>query len=164
VSSASPRAAYPAADFNRGLRCTDDAEAFRNWMAAAEGGCIRAQFLVGLAFHLGRGVPVDFARAAAWYRKAAGSAEEHAIANLGVMGALGQDASADETDAYTWLQSAVGLGHEWLRPVLAVLEGRITKTGEPVDAERVLRTITPEIPDMTPCTQPGCDPSRCDVC
>ena len=132
-------------------------------MRAAESGCLRAQFLVGLAYHTGRGVAVDFERAAVWYRAAAGSGDGSAIANLGVMSLLGQGAPADDLDAYAWIQSAVGLGHEWLRPVLEILEQRIAGTGEAVEISRIIPELSPEAPVFRPCTQPGCDPSRCEV-
>jgi TPR repeat protein len=153
----------PAADYNRALRCASDADAFPCLLLAAEAGCLRAQFLVGLAYHLGRGVPVDYERAAHWYSRAAGSGDGNAIANLGVMSLLGQGSPMDDVDAYGWLQSAVGLGHEWLRPALNLLEQRITGRGETADADGILSAIAPETPAPGPCTQPGCDPSRCTV-
>lgn len=157
------QAPHPAADFNRALRCTDDTEAFRSLLRAAEDGCLRAQFLAGLAYHTGRGVAVDYQRAAAWYRRAAGGGDSNAITNLGVMNLLGQGTPADDLEAYTWMQSAVGLGHEWLRPALEIVERRITAPGSPVDAARILAAVAPEIPAFDPCTQPCCDPSRCNV-
>jgi uncharacterized protein len=156
-------AIHPAAAYNRSFRSANDVEALHSLEAAAESGCIRAQFLVGLAYHTGRGVALDFEQAARWYRKAAGGGDGHAIANLGIMSLLGQGAAADEVDAYTWLQSAVGLGHEWLRPALEVLERRITGSPDAADAAGILAAIAPEVPALGPCTQPGCDPSRCTV-
>jgi TPR repeat protein len=161
------RANHPGADFNRALACSNDADAFGRLLRAAEAGCLRAQFLVGLAYHTGRGVALDCERAGTWYRKAAGSGDSHAITNLGVMSLLGQGAPADELDAYTWIQSAVGLGHAWLRPVLDLLERRITG-GDGYDDgagdnRRILASVSPETPALGPCTQPGCDPSRCNV-
>jgi TPR repeat protein len=164
VNQPPSRAHHPEADFNRALRCSNDAEAFASLLRAAEDGCQRAQFLVGLAYHTGRGVAVDCERAGAWYRKAAGSGDSHAIANLGVMSLLGQGAPADDLEAYTWIQSAVGLGHQWLRPVLDLLERRITGAcGDAGDSGRILASVSPEAPALGPCTRPGCDPSRCNV-
>jgi TPR repeat protein len=157
------RANHPAADFNRALDCSNDADAFDSLLGAAEAGCLRAQFLVGLAYHTGRGVALDCERAGTWYRKAAGSGDSHAMANLGVMSLLGQGAPADDLDAYTWVQSAVGLGHAWLRPVLDLLERRVTGGGDAGDSDRILASVSPETPALGPCTQPGCDPSRCNV-
>ena len=157
------RANRAAVDFNRALQCSNDADAFDSLLRAAEAGCLRAQFLVGLAYHIGRGVALDYERAGTWYRKAAGSGDSHAIANLGVMSLLGQGAPADDLDAYTWVQSAVGLGHRWLRPVLDLLDRRVSGGGDAGDSERILASVSPEIPALRPCTQPGCDPSRCNV-
>ena len=64
-------ASQPMTDLNRALGCANDAEAFRSLLRAAQGGCLRAQSLAGLAYHTGRGVAVDFEQAAGWYRKAA---------------------------------------------------------------------------------------------
>ena len=154
---------HPAADFNRALRCSNDAEALDSLLRAAEDGCLRAQFLAGLAYHTGRGVAVDYQRAADWYRRAAGGGDSNAITNLGVMSLLGQGTPADDLEAYTWVQSAVGLGHDWLRPALDILERRIIAPGHPADAARILAAVAPEIPDLGPCTQPCCDPSRCNL-
>jgi len=153
----------PAAEFNRALRMTDDSGSFRSLLKAAETGCLRAQFLVGLAYHLGRGVAVDYALAGLWYRKAASGGDSTAMTNLGVMNLLGQGGAADELEAYTWMQSAVGMGHDWLRPAVEVLERRITAPGDPVDAARILAQVAPEIPNLGPCTRPDCDVSRCNL-
>ena len=161
MDETSSRAAHPAAEFNRGLRSGNDVEAFHSFLQAAESGCLRAQFLVGLAYQTGRGVAVDYDQAAAWYRRAAGSGDGNAIANLGVMSLLGQGNPADDLEAYTWIQSAVGLGHEWLRPALDELERRIAGQAGSEDACRI--AVAPETPVLSPCKQPGCDPSRCNV-
>ena len=153
---------HPAADFNRALGCSNAADAFDCLLRAAGDGCLRAQFLVGLAYHTGLGVAVDYQRALDWYRKAAGSGDSHAIANLGVMSLLGQGGPADDLDAYAWVQSAVGLGHQWLRPALALLEARISG-GAAGNGDVILASIAPETPALRPCARPGCDPSRCDV-
>jgi len=153
----------PAIDYNRALRCANDADAFAVLLRAAEAGCVRAQFLVGLAYHAGRGVKVDYQRAASWYRKAACCADPNAIANLGCMSALGQGVPADDVDAFTWLQSAVTLGHGELRPALEVMERRISGGGAAAaaDAAVILALVAPNIPNLRPCTLPECTPSRC---
>ena len=144
------------ADYNRALRCAADADAFAYLLRAAEEGCVRSQFLVGLAYHVGRGVEVDYGRAASWYRRAACAADSNAIANLGVMSLLGQGGSADDLEAYTWVRSAVGMGHDWLRPALEWLERRVA--GRPTAD---LPPVAPQAPNLRPCTLPGCDLSRC---
>lgn len=156
-------ALQPAAGFNRALRAKDDAEAFRNLLEAAEAGCLRAQFLVGLAYHTGCGVAADGERAAYWYRKAACGGDGHAIANLGVLSLPGHGLSTSDAEAYAWVQSAVGLGHAWLRPALAALERRITTGAADREAARILASVSPEKPQFRACTRAECDPSRCDV-
>jgi TPR repeat protein len=155
------RLTQPAADFNRALHCGCDADAFAYLLKAAEEGCVRSQFLVGLAYHIGRGAAVDYERAGVWYRRAACSADSHAIANLGIMRLLAQDGPADDIEAYTWLQSAVGLGHDWLRPAVEFLEDRISGRGNCPDGQSVFAGIAPAEPSLRTCTLPGCDRSRC---
>jgi hypothetical protein len=149
-------------DLNRALGCSNDADAFRHLLRAAQAGCLRAQSLAGLAYHTGRGVAVDFEQAAGWYRKAAAGGDSCSIANLGVMSFLGQGTVADDVDAYTWLRSAVGLGHKRLRPVIDLLERRITGNSRAGDG-RIVSWISPQTPEVRPCTRAACDPCRCDT-
>jgi TPR repeat protein len=152
----------PSGDFNRALRCSSDSDAFACLLLAAQEGCVRAQFLVGLAYHVGRGIAVDYERAAEWYLKAAGHADSRALANLGVMKLLGQGTPPDDIDAYMWLQSAVGLGHTRYRAALEMLERRITGRATAAQPEAI-NAVSPEDPEFRPCTLPGCSPSRCQV-
>jgi len=101
---------------------------------------------------------MNYGRAEAWYHAAAEHGDTNAIANLGVMSLLGQGAPADDLEAYTWIQSAVGLGHHSLGPVLAILERRIAG-----HAEALPDSIVPEVPALRPCTQPHCDYCRCNA-
>lgn len=158
-----PGSVSPSAEFNRALHTPDPVEAFDGLVRAAEGGCLRAQFLVALAYHTGRGVDRNYALAAQWYRCAAGAGDANSMTNLGVMSLLGQGAPPDDIDAYTWVQSAVGLGHDWLRPALEMLEHSIRGTAETGERARVLAGMAPEEPHFSSCTQSGCDPSRCKV-
>jgi TPR repeat protein len=149
------------ADLNRALGCPNEADAFRNLLRAAQAGCLRAQSLAGLAYHTGRGVAVDFEQAASWYRKAAAGGDSCAMANLGVMSFLGQGTVADDIDAYTWLRSAVGLGHEQLRPALDLLERRLTGDSREHDS-RMECLVSPQAPEVRPCQRAVCDPCLCD--
>jgi TPR repeat protein len=154
-------ARQPMTDLNRALGCANDAEAFRSLLRAAQGGCLRAQSLVGLAYHTGRGVALDFEQAAGWYRKAAAGGDSCAMANLGVMSFLGQGTVADNVDAYTWLRSAVGLGHEQLRPALDLLERRLTGNSREYDG-RIACLVSPQTPEVRPCPRAVCDPCLCE--
>jgi len=155
------QAPNPAGDFNHALNCANERDAFDSLMRAAESGCVRAQFLVGLAYHVGRGAPVDYGLARTWYRRAAGSGDGYAIANLGVMSLLGQGEPSGELEAYTWVRSAVGLGHVWLRPALDWLENWIT--GAVGTESCLVDGLLPEIPVLRTCTAAQCDPSCCNA-
>jgi TPR repeat protein len=157
-----PIAHQPMADLNRALRSTNDADAFSAFLFAARAGCLRAQSLVGLAYHTGRGVAVDFERAAEWYCKAAAGGDSYAMANLGMMSLLGQGMAADDVDAYVWLQSAVGLGHRSLRPAVAMLERRIAGR-DAAGRDGILTSVAPQRPGVRPCAMAVCDPSRCEA-
>ena len=148
----------PMADWNRALASPGEADDFDSLLRAAEAGCLRAQTLAGWVYQTGRGVAVDFKRAEGWYRKAAAGGDSVAIANLGIMSLLGQGAPADYVEAFIWLQTAVGLGHKPLRPVLDQLERRITGAG---GAAHLQPAVCPQIPAMRPCAKAACDPSRC---
>ena len=148
-------------DFNRALACASEDEAFDSLLRAAHAGCLRAQSLVGLAYHTGRGVAVDFEQAAGWYRKAAAGGDSCAMANLGAMSLLGQGTVADDVDAYTWLRSAVGLGHERFLPVIDLLERRLTGDSHEHDS-RIVSGISPQTPEVRPCPRAVCDPCLCE--
>ena len=75
--------------------------------AKANAGNAAAQWLLGYAYQVGRGVPQDDAQAVAWYRKAAASAEN-------------QKQNAETRDGVTKLmtptqiEAAQNLAREWL--------------------------------------------------
>lgn len=155
------KAPQPMADLNRALASSDDAEAFAGFLRAARAGCPRAQSLVGWAYQTGRGVAVDYKQAADWHRKAACVGDRYAIANLGVASLHGLGAAADDIEAYTWLQSAAGLGLTNLRAPVAWLERRISGLGAN-DGESA-PPVSPQTPARQPCIRLACDPSRCEA-
>src|SRR4028119_42837 len=61
------------------------AGAVKEWRALAEKGDADAQFNLGQAYKLGRGVPVDLGSAQSWYEKAAAKGHEQAQVNLGLI-------------------------------------------------------------------------------
>ena len=63
----------------------DYAEAARWFRKAAEQGDASAQFNIGVAYDLGKGVPQNYADALRWYLKAAGQGHARAQFNVGVM-------------------------------------------------------------------------------
>ncbi len=87
------------------------------WRAAATGGNADAQFNLGQAYKLGRGVPMDIRLAEDWYRKAALQGHEQAEANYG----LALFENGKRGDAVQWLQRAVARGDARAQYVLGVM-------------------------------------------
>lgn len=84
----------------------DYAKAVAEWRGPAAAGEPDAQFNLGQAYKLGRGVPMDAAAAMDWYRKAASAGHEQAQATLGLQ--LFQNGQRDE--AMIWLKKAADQG------------------------------------------------------
>ena len=80
--------------------------AVEQWRAAADAGDADAQFNMGQAYKLGRGVPVDTAKAEDYYRKAAAQGHFQAEDNYGL--ALFQNGKARE--AIPYLEKSVARG------------------------------------------------------
>ena len=91
------QAAYASGDFQGAVQI---------WRPLAERGDPRAEYMLGLAFNLGRGVPRNDASAVAWYRKAAEQGVAAAEANLGAMYANGESVTQDYAQAITWWRKA----------------------------------------------------------
>ncbi|ATE65027.1 SPOR domain-containing protein [Rhizorhabdus dicambivorans] len=103
-------AATPAlADVKAGVdawMAGDFPKAVAEWRGPAAAGEPDAQFNLGQAYKLGRGVPADQAVAMDWYRKAAAAGHEQAQATLGLQ--LFQSGQRDE--AMIWLKKAADQG------------------------------------------------------
>lgn len=84
----------------------DFPKAVAEWRAPAAAGDPDAQFNLGQAYKLGRGVTADSAVALDWYRKAAAAGHEQAQATLGLQ--LFQSGQRDE--AMIWLKKAADQG------------------------------------------------------
>ena len=81
-------------------------KAVEEWRPAAIAGDADAQFNLGQAYKLGRGVPVDMAMAESWYRKAALQGQVGAEANYGLI--LFQN--GERAEALPWLNKSVARG------------------------------------------------------
>ncbi len=81
-------------------------KAIDEWRGPAVAGDADAQFNLGQAYKLGRGVPVDIAMAEEWYRKAAQQGHVQAEDNYGL--ALFQNNKRDQ--ALPWLEKSVARG------------------------------------------------------
>ena len=80
--------------------------AVREWRPLADRGDADAQFNMGQAYKLGRGVPTDLRLAQSWYEKAAQQGHEQAQANLGLI--LFQN--GDRAGAMPWIRKAADHG------------------------------------------------------
>lgn len=89
--------------------------AITEWRILAEQGDPDAQFNLGQAYKLGRGVPADLKMAQSWYQKAAEQGHEEAQANLGlIMFQTGQQEAA-----MVWIRKAADRGDPRAEFVLA---------------------------------------------
>jgi clan AA aspartic protease (TIGR02281 family) len=69
-----------------------------------------AQYMLGLWYSLGRGVPKDYTIAVSWYRKAAEQGNANAETNLGVMYQYGYGVPQDARIAVSWFRKAAEQG------------------------------------------------------
>jgi cell division septation protein DedD len=98
-----------AADVRAGIeawRAGNYEEAIRQWRPDAERGDADAQFNLGQAHKLGRGVPLDLQQAQTWYERAARQGHAQAEANLGLI--LFQNGERER--AMPWIQRAAERG------------------------------------------------------
>lgn len=95
----------------------DYRKAIEEWRGPAIKGDADAQFNMGQAYKLGRGVPVDLAMAEEWYRKAAQQGHPQAADNYGL--ALFQNGKRDQ--AVQWLEKSSTRGEPRAQYVLATM-------------------------------------------
>jgi cell division protein FtsN len=87
-------------------RAGDYAGAIAAWRPLAEAGNADAQFNLGQAYRLGRGVPSDMAQAQIWFERAARQGHAQAETNLG----LTMFQSGQRQQAVPWLERAAERG------------------------------------------------------
>jgi uncharacterized protein len=93
----------------------DYPSAIKEWRPLAINGDADAQFNLGQAYKLGRGVPVDFKLAESWYRKAADQSHFQAEDNLGLI--LFQN--GDRPKAMPYIEKSANRGEPRAQYVLA---------------------------------------------
>jgi hypothetical protein len=113
-------AAAPAfADVKAGFEAWsrgDFAGAVREWRPLADKGDPDAQFNMGQAYRLGRGVPSDLKIAASWYQKAAAQGHEQAQANHGVI----LYESGKRAESMSWIRKAAARGDARAQYILGI--------------------------------------------
>lgn len=137
----------------------DYAKAIREWRGAAEAGDPDAQFNMGQAYKLGRGVPADLDQAMDWYRKAAAQGHARAEDNYGLllfqqnrreeaMPLLERSAERGEPRAQYLVGTALFngdlLSRDWVRAYAMMM--RASASGLP-QAARALAHMDQYIPD-----------------
>lgn len=95
----------------------DYAAAIAEWRSPAAAGDADAQFNLGQAYKLGRGVPIDQPAATEWFRKAAMQGHAQASDNYGL--ALFQDGR--KADALPWLEKSVARDEKRAELVLGTM-------------------------------------------
>lgn len=94
---AAGQAAYDAGDYETALA---------DWRPLAEAGDAEAQYLLGVCYRDGRGVPQDTAEAVVWYRRAAEQGHDVGQARLGIAYLYGTGVRRNLSEAARWLQLA----------------------------------------------------------
>jgi TPR repeat protein len=110
IALATALAAAPAlADVKAGVDAWEAGrydQAVKEWRALADRGDADAQFNMGQAYRLGRGVPADLKIAQSWFEKSAAQGHQEAQANAGLL--LFQN--GNRTAALPWLRKAADRG------------------------------------------------------
>jgi cell division septation protein DedD len=114
----------------------DYAKAIAEWRTPAMAGDADAQFNLGQAYKLGRGVPVDQAIAIEWFRKAAEQGHAQAQDNYGL--ALFQDGR--KAEALPWLEKSVARDEKRAELVLGTM--LFNGDGVPRDWTRAYALVT----------------------
>ena len=101
------------------------------WVERAEAGDANAQFVLGVRYDNGIGVPEDDTEAVKWYRLAADQGDADAQLNLGLMYDNGNGVPEDDTEAVKWYRLAADRGHAIAQFNLGVMYA--TGNGVPED-------------------------------
>jgi hypothetical protein len=108
----------------------DYASAVSIWRPLAQGGDADAQFNLGQAYRLGRGVPIDLGAARMWFEKAATTGHLDAETTLGLL--LFQN--GDQEAGLKWLKQAAQQGE----PRALLVYGTALYNGDGVTQDRLL--------------------------
>lgn len=132
----SPFSSFAVVDWQKGSDARqrgDYATALKELKPVAEQGSEVAQFILGLMYFNGQGVPQDYAEAAKWYRLAANQGEAVAQHTLGNMYEKGLGVPQDYAEAVKWYHLAAEQGYHKAKSALIDLEINLSnkKTSSP---------------------------------
>jgi Sel1 repeat len=108
-------AAYNRRDYTTALRLL---------RPLAEQGDAAAQFVLGLVYYLGHGLPQNYTEAVKWLRKAADQGNANAHTMLGTMYRDGQGVPQDYAEAAKWYRKAADQGDAIAQSELGVMYAR----------------------------------------
>jgi FOG: TPR repeat, SEL1 subfamily len=80
------------------------------WELAANAGLADSQFNLGLMYYLGKGVKLDYSKAAGFFLKAAEQGHGQAQYSIAVMNAFGQGMEKNQTEALKWFKESAAQG------------------------------------------------------
>lgn len=109
-----PASAHAGGDMNMAqdaYKCGDFWTAFTEFNAAALQGDAHAQYMVGLMYWSGEGVPYDEAEAARWYLLAAENGDVQAQFQIGNFYYTGEAVEQDLVQAHFWFSVAARSSH-----------------------------------------------------
>lgn len=112
------------ADFQDGLDAYDRgdyATALNEWLPMGKQGDPPVQFLLGIMYYNGKGVPQDFTEAGRWYRLAAEQGYAGAQYYLGLMYENGEGVSQDDKEAFHWYRLAAEQGHAGAQTSMGII-------------------------------------------
>lgn len=89
-----------------------DEEVFNITMKKAQNGDVRAQYLVGYMYEIGKRVKQNYKKAFEWYEKAAVQGDSYAQFNLGIMYNNGQGVRQDKSIAKKWYGKSCDNGNQ----------------------------------------------------
>ena len=94
----------------KALIAKDYQTALKEFLPLANNGDASAQYLLGIMYNNGYGVPQDYSQAADLYRKAAAQGDVRAQIGLGFMYKLGHGVTKDYSQAADWYRKAAAQG------------------------------------------------------
>jgi len=114
----------------------------RWYRAAAEGGYVSAQLLLGNVYSRGQGVEPDAKEAAKWFRAAAEQGDSTAQFLLATAYISGSGVAQDDVQAYLWLAIARERGNEQAKESAVIAMQRLAERMQKeqvAEAERLAR-------------------------
>ncbi len=99
-------------------------EQIDEYTAKAHEGDVDSQYNLGIIYYHGEGVPRDFEKALAWFRKAAEQDDPDAQYNLGFMYGRGEGVGKDQRQSFEWFRKAAEQGHAGAGEILEKMSGK----------------------------------------